>query len=256
MGSAAVVFPAPEPAPARAPAGWQAPVAGELLRPFEPGAHPFARGAHRGIDLYARPGTLVGATCAGQVAFAGPVAGARVVTLACGGWRVTHLPLDRIAVVSGDGVRRGQPLGTVAAGSRHTGLHLGVRRTHDRFGYVDPWPLLAGGPGHPAFPLLAPRATQPRRGPLGTPRPSGQRLRHPRRRDSPARAPRLAPAPREVTGVPKPTAPAGERHHAPLAPPLAWLGLAVLLLGVVRSRPRSRMAHARLRAKEPATRTR
>lgn len=256
MGSAAVAFSATEPAPARArPAvpDWQAPVAGELLRSFDPGAHPFAGGAHRGIDLDARLGAPVAATCGGRVAFAGAVAGERVVTLACGGWRVTHLPMTHLAVAGGDRVRRGQRLGTVGAGDGHAGLHVGVRRAGRRFGYVDPWPLLQSAIGDSPGPVAAPLPRSPRGRRAPAPSPPTRTLRAPRTGVSSARGPAVVTVP----GPHVPDAPpANAGHPARLAPPLAWAGLALLLLGAARARPRSKATGIRLRAKEPATRAR
>ena len=74
---------------------WQRPVPGEVARPFTfARSAPFRAGAHRGIDLRARVGSRARAACAGVVAAAGP----RVVTLRCGPWRVTALPLSSVFV--------------------------------------------------------------------------------------------------------------------------------------------------------------
>ena len=143
---------------------WLRPVPGEVARSFAyaRGA-PFAAGAHRGADLAAAPGTAVRAACAGRVVHAGAVAGRdKVVSTTCGTRRVSYLPLAVVAVRAGARIRAGAPLGTVAPG--HGGLHLGVRREGDPFGYEDPMTLLpaparpfAPAPG-PATPRGAPRA--------------------------------------------------------------------------------------------------
>lgn len=247
MGSVAVVLSAPEPSPARMPAtspGWQAPVAGELLRAFDAGAHRFARGAHRGIDLSARPGAPVESPCAGRVAFAGPVARRRVVTVACGSWRVTHLPMGLVTVAAGSRVRRGQAMGTVASDDAHPGLHVGVRHAEDRSAYVDPWPLLD-------------RHAQDGPGAVGVRRPPAGRAPRTRGRPRvPAPSPRVAAAPGRLRSAPAAVAPVAGSERNPLAPPLAWVGLAVLLAGVAQT-PRHRQPRViRLRAKEPATRPR
>src|SRR3954453_12377486 len=132
----------PAPSPRPAPPGrvaWRAPVAGPVVRAFSYGADPFARGWHRGADLRAASGATVRAACGGVVVTA--LAG-RVVTLRCGPWRVTHLPLARVAVHAGQYVAPGTRLGTLGVSPAHHGLHLGVRRAGDPFGYVDPLPLL------------------------------------------------------------------------------------------------------------------
>jgi hypothetical protein len=185
------------------------PVPGEVTRGFDPG-RPFEGGRHRGVDLAAAPGTPVRAACGGPVGFAGRIGSTGIVTLRCGPWRVTHMPL---ATISTRGhVKRGAVIGTVAPSWAHRGLHLGVRRDGTRFGYVDPLRFLA-------------RRTPP----LGPAPPAGRRAR-PR---GPA-AGRRAPSPRIAR-------PPGARP-LPLAPWPAWAGLALVLAGAglrLRGRRRS-----------------
>ncbi len=171
------------------------PVPGPIVRPFVYAGSPFRRGLHRGLDLRAAAGQRVVAPCPGRVAWAGP----RGVTLVCSGRRVTLLPV-RPAVRAGAGVGAGVAVGTVVGGA---GLHLGVRRAGDPFGYVDPAPLLRRSRAAP------PPVVAPARGPRGT-------------RRVPAPAVRSAPEPRR----------AAPRRAPPLAPPLAWGGAALLMLGV------------------------
>ena len=189
------------------------PVPGALERPFSYAGDPFARGLHRGVDLAARPGAPVRAACSGRVTFAG-----RAVAIRCGRYSVTHLPL-RPAVRAGQSVTAGAPIGTVAAAHGHSGLHLGVRRASDRFGYVDPAPLLHEPPRHaPPAPLAAPRRDARRLAPPPphpAPLPSG-----PPGRPAPAPA---RPRPR--------AAPATPEGSSPVAPWPAWAGLALLLAG-------------------------
>ncbi len=182
---------------------WLRPVPGEVARSFAyaRGA-PFAAGAHRGADLAAPPGTAVRAACAGRVVHAGAVAGRdKVVSMTCGTRRVSYLPLAAVAVRAGARIRAGAPVGTVAPG--HGGLHLGVRREGDPFGYEDPLTLLAAPPRPfaPAPAPPAPRAPRPAATPWSAPRP-------------------LPPGP----------LPAG--RASPLAPWPVWAGLALLLCGV------------------------
>src|SRR3954451_23973532 len=102
-------------------AAWQRPVGGAVARPFSfARATPFRAGAHRGIDLSASPGALVRAACAGVVA----AASWHVVTLRCGRWRVTALPLVSVSARVGERVRAGAALGRVGAMAGHTGLHV------------------------------------------------------------------------------------------------------------------------------------
>jgi hypothetical protein len=233
----AVVLAAP------AVAEWRRPVAGEVTRPFAYGPDFFRAGWHRGVDLAAPAGATVRAACTGRVATARP----GLVTLRCGPWRVTHLPLAAVSVRRGEAVTAGRPIGTLgsgsgagfgsragsgsSAGTRHAGLHLGVRRAGERFGYVDPLPLLRGSP--PSPPVAAPR-----RVPRAGPRPG----RPPAPLAEPRRAPRPVPVPAEVRVF----RPAAARA---LAPWPAWAGLALLALGAagsgVRIGLRRRRAHVR-----------
>lgn len=202
-----------------------APVAGPVERGFDPG-RPFGAG-HRGVDLAAAPGTPVRAACGGPVVFAGRIGSSGgIVTLRCGRWRVTHMPL---AAFSARGsVRRGAVIGTVAASREHHGLHLGVRREGVRFGYEDPLRFLAA----PAPPVPVGPAQQPAR-----PRPP-RAIPPPRRVRPPPRA-----AARRLVRAPTPPS-------SPFAPWPAWAGLA-LVLGGAGLRVRLRR---RVRTRSPAQR--
>jgi peptidase M23-like protein len=188
--------------PAHATATWRPPVPGPVSRTFDVGANPYEGGHHRGIDLAARPGTTVRGACAGRVVVAGSVgASGGVVTVLCGHWRVTEMPLRTIAVRAGTTVTAGTTLGTLAAGHDHAGLHLGVRRDGVPFGYVDPLRFLTPTPATPSPPLG--------RGPKA------------RRPSAPNPSPVSAPV----------SSPAAARAATPLAPWAAWLGLALVLAG-------------------------
>jgi murein DD-endopeptidase MepM/ murein hydrolase activator NlpD len=195
---------------------WLRPVPGEVARPFSYTRDaPFVRGAHRGADLTAAPGTMVRAACSGRVVHAGPVAGRdEVVSVRCRARRVSYLPLAAVAVRAGAKVRAGDPIGTLAPG--HGGLHFGVRRERDAFGYVDPMALLPD-PERPFTPTPHP----PRSRPL-TPRPAA-RPAVPRPAARPASWP--ATAPRPLAG----------RPPAQLAPWPVWAGLGALLAGAAGS---------------------
>src|ERR1700710_2928388 len=86
-------------------------VGGQATRGFDYGPDPFLAGQHRGIDLAAPPGSVVRAACAGTVA----AAGMHVVTLRCGPWRVSELPLASVGVRVGARVRAGSVLGRAGA---------------------------------------------------------------------------------------------------------------------------------------------
>jgi peptidase M23-like protein len=249
-------------APADA-ASWRRPVPGPLARPFAYGPDPFRAGWHRGIDLSARAGAVVRAACAGRVATARP----GLVTLRCGRWRVTHLPVATLAVRRGELVAAGRAIGTLGTAAGHAGLHLGVRRAGDRFGYVDPLPFF--GTSRPGAPpvgpgRIRPPATVPRIGPAPAPRsaPAPRAGPEPAPRSAPAPragpepAPRVAPARRAAPGAPRDAVlgpvrvlvPAGARG---LAPWPAWAGLVLLLAGAAGGGVRIGVRRRRARVRAP-----
>lgn len=210
-------------APAAGAATWARPVPGAVARPFAYGPDPFARGLHRGVDLAAPVGAAVRAACAGTVV----AAGWNVVTVRCGRWRVTHLPLAHVAVRVGARVHAGARIGRLGRAGGHRGLHLGVRRAGDRFGYVDPLRFLPTGGSTPPSPGVPRRG--PRVPPVGT---------------TPAAAPLAGASPADAPSVGAPHAPASVGPALPLP---AWLGLALLALGGtggIRLRIRRRRAAA------------
>jgi murein DD-endopeptidase MepM/ murein hydrolase activator NlpD len=206
---------------------WLRPVPGALAHAFSYSrAAPFTAGAHRGLDLAAPPGTAVRAACGGRVIHAGPVAGGpAVVSVRCGGRRVSYLPMASVAVRAGSSVRAGVPIGTVASG--HDGLHVGVRREGHPFGYEDPAALLAAAPR--AVPVGSPR---PR------PRPAGRAPRADRPHPSPRgarRVPRPAAQPRPLPALPAPPRPLRAPRSPAAAPWVAWAGLALVVTGAAGS---------------------
>ena len=115
-----------------------------VLTPFAPPANRYGPG-HRGVDLAALPGSTVAAAGAGVVVYAGALAGRGVVSIEhSGGLRTTYEPVTA-AVVAGDPVAAGEPIGELDPG--HPGcapagcLHWGARLP-DRV-YLDPMSLLA-----------------------------------------------------------------------------------------------------------------
>ena len=170
-----------------------APVRGEPTRLFHLGPNPFLRGQHRGVDLAAHGGP-VRAACAGRVVFAGRVAGRRTVSVRCGRWRVSYAPLSRVSAREGRWVGAGARLGRAP----HE-LHFGVRREGRRFGYVDP------------LRFIDRRRTAPP--PVLVPPPDGR--------------------PRARAARPPPAARTASLPSATLAPWPVWLGLALLLTGLL-----------------------
>jgi hypothetical protein len=209
--------------------GWRRPVPGAVTRAFTYAREaPFRRGRHRGADLAARPGATVRAACGGRVV----TARWGVVTVRCGPWRVTHLPLAALAVRAGTAVREGGRLGTLAASRDHRGLHLGVRRAGDPFAYVDPLRLLPGGGPAPPTGVGVPR------------RRTGPRTAPSRRAPPPLRAPPPAVSRRvRVSG------------GRPLAPWPAWLGLGLALCGAAGGGIRIRVRNRRAQAQSVASAT-
>jgi hypothetical protein len=182
-------------------------------------ATPYERGRRRGIDLRARPGTRVGAVCAGVVTYAGrvPRRGHGVTVRCDDGLVATELGLDAIAVARGARVWAGARIGRLAPRGV---LRLGARVATRRQGYVDPATLLRDDAG-PAWPTLAPAPggakTRTRRPPAGP-----AAVAPPR----PAAAPVVATAPRPAA------APSAAPSAAPGPPPWPVLaGLALLLAG-------------------------
>ncbi|HEX2058264.1 MAG TPA: peptidoglycan DD-metalloendopeptidase family protein [Actinomycetota bacterium] len=127
----------PAPAAAQEPELWLTPpVDGPVVARFEAPERRWSSG-HRGVDFAVAPGTAVRAAAAGQVTFAGAVAGTLAVTIDHGPFETTYSSLARVDVAAGAHVDRGHWIG--ASGDAHpgeaAGLHLGVK-TGD--GYLDP----------------------------------------------------------------------------------------------------------------------
>ncbi|MDQ3957795.1 MAG: peptidoglycan DD-metalloendopeptidase family protein, partial [Actinomycetota bacterium] len=108
---------------------WLAPpVDGPVVERFREPATKWGEG-HRGIDYAVARGTAVRAAAAGDVAFAGQVAGILAVTIDHGVVQTTYSSLATVDVTEGQHVGRGHWIGS--AGSAHPGgsdgLHLGVK---------------------------------------------------------------------------------------------------------------------------------
>jgi murein DD-endopeptidase MepM/ murein hydrolase activator NlpD len=152
-------------APASGLAGWQRPVAGRVVRPFQAPAFRYGPG-HLGVDFAAAPGSPVRAAGAGTVVFAGVVAGTMHVVISHSaevrpgelqkrGLRTSYSFLASIRVHTGEEVARGAIVGTTGGrGEQHDGsvLHVGLRVGDT---YVDPMQLF-GPPDLAAVVHLAP----------------------------------------------------------------------------------------------------
>lgn len=211
-----------------AAAGWERPVPGAVARAFDLGSDPFEGGRHRGVDLAAPLGATVRAPCPGRVVVAGRVGtSGGVVSVLCGRWRVSHLPLARIVVRRGNAVDEGAELGTLARSRAHRGLHLGVRRHGSRFGYVDPLRFL----GHSHVPPVVVAPWRRIRRPGGAPRlgPAPRATLRPTPGPPPRRVTAPSPAPPPVAVRRAASPPADRRDVAPWP---VWVGLALVLGGL------------------------
>jgi hypothetical protein len=185
---------------------WSWPAEGAVLQPFvfDP-AHPYAAGEHRGLDIAGAAGSPVHAPRAGVVAFAGsvPGSGTSLTIATTDGYSVTLTHLGALAVAKGAAVGEGDVvamLGAAEGEQPQPYLHLGVRRTAEAQGYVDPASLLParGAPSPP--PVPQPPATAP------SPVPH-------------ASAPVAAPAPAPVPQSPVEEVPPAVPATAPLVVP-------------------------------------
>jgi hypothetical protein len=122
----------------RVPALWM-PVTGAVVRGFDARAGPYGPG-HRGVDIAARVGEQVRAPAAGEVVFAGPVAGINWVSiLVAPGVLVTLGPLLDPPLTAAS-VRTKIPVGRVAPGHSAAQVHPGD-------------PVGPGGPVGPGDPV-------------------------------------------------------------------------------------------------------
>ena len=131
-------------APAHAAGTWTWPVAGPVVRGFDPPDDPYGSG-HRGIDIAAPAGSPVVAADAGTVTFAGRVGGELFVSVRhAAGLATTYAWLSSVDVSRDQTVLRGQEI--ARSGGGHPGsvepshLHLGAKLDGS---YIDPLLFLA-----------------------------------------------------------------------------------------------------------------
>ncbi|WP_211206058.1 M23 family metallopeptidase [Corynebacterium ulceribovis] len=114
------------------------PTAGAVTRDYDPPLKNWLPG-HRGVDLAAADGSVVVASAAGVVHFAGMVAGTPVVSVMhADGIRTTYQPVTT-SLRRGMQVSKGQPVGVLRRNDEHDGLHWGARRGEV---YLNPLSLL------------------------------------------------------------------------------------------------------------------
>src|SRR6476646_6389687 len=156
-------------------AAWTWPVKGPVLQKFTMGDDPYAAGQHRGIDIAAPAGATVSSPVSGKVSFAGtvPVSGKCVTIQTADGYSVTLTHLGSMSVQRGATVSEGDVVGTIGPSGEIEHdvpyVHLGVRRSEDPNGYVDPLlflplqpePVAASSPPPPAPSATQPSATVP-----------------------------------------------------------------------------------------------
>ena len=183
---------------------WTWPTDGQVLQPFsfDP-ASPYAAGQHRGVDLAGSPGDAVRAPKAGTVSFAGTVPGSgKSVTIeTADGWSVTLTHLGTISVKRDAAVAEGDSIAAIGdpGGGEAPFVQLGIRKTADPQGYVDPLEILPPRMAAPPTPAPEPQPAAP-----APPAPA-------------ATAP-APPAPAATAPVPVPDPPAATVAPAPVAP--------------------------------------
>lgn len=121
------------------PWAWPLPGVPPVLKRFDPPPKRWLPG-HRGIDLGGSVGSPVRAVDDGVVSYSGSIAGVGIVAVEhAGGLRSTYQPVEGRAH-EGDGVARGEVIGTLGDVGGHcllrTCLHLGAIEGKDH--YLDP----------------------------------------------------------------------------------------------------------------------
>src|SRR5437867_2357725 len=189
------------------PAGyaWTWPTDGPVLKPFVFGDDPYAAGQHRGVDIGGRAGAPVRAPAGGTVSFSGtvPKNGVTVTIETEDGLSVTLVQLGSAAVRKGATVAEGDVVGTVGPSGEpeldEPYVHLGIRRTADPQGYLDPLKFLPPRTSQ----VPAPAAPAPAPAPPPSPEPAP-----------------TSPAPAASAPAPSPPTPAPAATPAPARPPV------------------------------------
>ena len=149
---------------------WTWPVQGPVLQKFVFGDDPYAAGQHRGIDIGAPSGATVLAPASGTVSFVGtvPVSGRTLTIQTPDGYSVTLTHLGSTSARRGETVAEESVVGTIGPSGEVEHdvpyVHLGIRRSEDPNGYLDPLRFLPALPEAPAESAPAPtpvRASPP-----------------------------------------------------------------------------------------------
>src|SRR5437588_9301349 len=146
---------------------WTGPVQGPVLRPFVFGDDPYKAGQHRGVDIGAPTGTAVLAPADGTVSFAGTVPkGGKTVTIQTqDGYSVTLVHLGTIGAKRQATVVEGAVVGTVGPSGEpdvdEPYVYLGIRRTAEPQGYLDPLTLLPAPTASSGAPPESPPTADP-----------------------------------------------------------------------------------------------
>jgi murein DD-endopeptidase MepM/ murein hydrolase activator NlpD len=131
----------------------------EVAAGFDPPSSAWGAG-HRGVDLVGAPGQVVHSALAGEVSFAGTLAGRGVVVVDHGDTRTTYEPVTAEAEV-GDAVAAGGRIGVLQLAGSHcfprACLHWGWLRGTT---YLDPLGLVGAGPVR-LLPLAGPPVDGP-----------------------------------------------------------------------------------------------
>ncbi|MGI9657901.1 MAG: peptidoglycan DD-metalloendopeptidase family protein [Gaiellaceae bacterium] len=139
---------------------WTWPVEGDVVRAYAFGDDPYAAGQHRGIDIGASVGAQVLAPADGVVTYRGfvPSGGLTLSILTEDGYALTLQQLGEIAIAKGDTVGEGVVVASVGlssdAATPEAHVHLGVRVSSERHGYVDPLSLLTTSSVAPVQPTV------------------------------------------------------------------------------------------------------
>ncbi|UVI34868.1 peptidoglycan DD-metalloendopeptidase family protein [Brevibacterium spongiae] len=147
-----------------APKNWVTPVpAMEIITAFDPPDKPWLKG-HRGIDVLAEEGEPLRAPTAGEVRFAGTVAGTATLSVLTDSGHVLSFQPATTSLKKGETFSAGERIGTVGAGGHceRSSLHIGAWPADSDKRYIDPGELFGQEQS-----LLLPLSRKPAEEPKG-----------------------------------------------------------------------------------------